>query len=424
MNKRLDKRGAAYLLAICWIVYFCSYLGRLNYSSVMSELIGTVLTKSQAGWVNTAFLIAYASGQLINGMLSEKVSPRWLAAAGAVGGGLMNIAFAFARSFPEMVLLRLMTGFFMSMLWPSILCAMVRLMQHDDKVSGTVNIASSMAAGTLVSYAMSAGLIYLFNWEAVFWVPGTLLLLSGILWVVAYPRITRMAVVEVAETGSFGAPKMPGESLPLIRLAFIPVLSVVIVPVILHGVIKDGVSAWVPTYIGEVFGKSTSFSALVSVLLPLFNLTGAYMAQYAYRRLGGNALKGSAVFFGIAALILTLMLSVAKENLALTVLCFALITSSMMAVNVLLINLLPLRFEQYGRSATVSGGLNAIAYGGSALASGMIGVLSSAYGWNATVVSWFILMVVGCALCAVFRGASAEERSHGNGGSVPKELNP
>ena len=46
MNKRLDKRGASYLLAICWIVYFCSYLGRLNYSSVMSELIGTVLTLS------------------------------------------------------------------------------------------------------------------------------------------------------------------------------------------------------------------------------------------------------------------------------------------------------------------------------------------------------------------------------------------
>ena len=82
MNERLDKKGAMQLFCICWLIYFCSYLGRLNYSSVMNELIGTVMTKAQAGWVNTAFLVAYAAGQLINGMLAEKVSPRWFAAAG------------------------------------------------------------------------------------------------------------------------------------------------------------------------------------------------------------------------------------------------------------------------------------------------------------------------------------------------------
>ena len=49
MNERLDKKGAMQLFCICWLIYFCSYLGRLNYSSVMNELIGTVMTKASGG---------------------------------------------------------------------------------------------------------------------------------------------------------------------------------------------------------------------------------------------------------------------------------------------------------------------------------------------------------------------------------------
>lgn len=97
------------------------------------------------------------------------------------------------------------------------------------------------------------------------------------------------------------------------------------------------------------------------------------------------------------------MLTVARGSLVLTMLCFAVITSAMMAVNMLLITLLPLYFERYGRAATVSGALNAVAYGGSALTSGLIGVLSSACGWNAAVLSWLGRMVAACALCVIFR---------------------
>ena len=221
--------------------------------------------------------------------------------------------------------------------------------------------------------------------------------------------IARTAIVPEKEFNA--VPRADGPAMPLTELMVIPAFFIAIVPAILHGAIKDGVTAWVPTYVCEVFGKSTSFSALVSALLPLFNLTGAYLAQYAYKKAGENTLKGSAAFFGLAALVLVFMLTAGKGNLLLTMLCFAIITSSMMAVNVLLINLLPLQFGEYGRSATVSGCLNAIAYGGSALASGMIGVLSSAYGWNATVASWLILMVLGCILCAAGRRATLERRN-------------
>ena len=141
----------------------------------------------------------------------------------------------------------------------------------------------------------------------------------------------------------------------------------------------------------------------MSALLPLVNLTGAYLAQAVYEKTGRNTLRASAIFFFVATLMLAAMLTVARGSLALTMLCFAVITSAMMAVNMLLITLLPLYFERYGRAATVSGALNAVAYGGSALTSGLIGVLSSACGWNAAVLSWLGMMVAACVLCVIFR---------------------
>jgi len=123
MKKILDQKGTRLLFLICWVAYFCSYLGRLNYSSVMAVLIDNQLTKAQAGWINTAFLATYAAGQLINGILTEKFPPAAMVFTGVIGGGLTNIAFAFADGFSSMFFLRMLTGYFVSMIWPPMLCA-------------------------------------------------------------------------------------------------------------------------------------------------------------------------------------------------------------------------------------------------------------------------------------------------------------
>ena len=405
---RLNRKGYRILFSLIWIVYFCSYLGRLNYTAVMGELISNVIDKTQAGWVQTCFLIAYAGGQLLNGMLADKVSPRIMVAVGAIGGGLANILFAFARSFPIMAILRFADGLFMSTLWPSMVVAMVRYMTAKDKIRCSIDIASSMSVGTLLSYAAKAAILKWLNWSWSFMLPGIVLACMGIVWYLAFPRMETYAVLP-DESGADTA-KARAEQLPIGKLIMIPCLLVAVLPVVLHGVIKDGVTAWVPAYLCEVHNQTPAFSSLLSMLLPLFNLAGAYMAKYVYEKTNHNALTAASVFFAISFVTLGIMLAGAQSLLFPTVVCFALITSFMMAVNVLLINLLPLQFEQYGRAATVSGGLNAVAYGGSALASGLIGVISDRFRWTATVASWFGMMAIAFAVCFIFRMAKKTAR--------------
>lgn len=48
--------------------------------------------------------------------------------------------------------------------------------------------------------------------------------------------------------------------------------------VVLHGALKNGVTSWVPTMVQANFAASPALSAAVSMVLPLVNLTDAYLA--------------------------------------------------------------------------------------------------------------------------------------------------
>ena len=107
------------LFGLCWVVYFSSYLGRLNFSGVMSQMMAeNLMDKSQAGLVNTVFFVTYAAGQLINGVLGDRCSPRWMLFIGCMGAGICNLMGGVTRNFGVILLLRALDGYFMAMLGP------------------------------------------------------------------------------------------------------------------------------------------------------------------------------------------------------------------------------------------------------------------------------------------------------------------
>ena len=83
----------------------------------------------------------------------------------------------------------------------------------------------------------------------------------------------------------------------------------------------------------------------------------------------------------------------------LSALLFAVITASMMAVNTLYVNMIPLHFEKEGRVSTVSGFLNSVAYLGSAISTFTIGVLVERAGWSVTILSWVVITAAAFLVC-------------------------
>ena len=399
MKKKLtDKRRGFFLFALCWLVYFTSYIGRLNYSSVMASMKEEgLLTLSQAGSISMIYFFAYGGGQLINGILGDKVKPQWMIFTGLFCSGIANLLMGVVKHYPLMLLLWGINGYTQAMIWPPIIRIFAELYTEEDKVKYSVDIVSSMAIGTLTSYLISACAMRFANWKFAFYIPAVFLMGAALIWMSGYRYIYRFlerngtvqAEPQKRKAASKGASKASFQELLLGSG-----LTAILLPVMIHGVLKDGVTQWVPTYIYERFDVTASFSVIITMILPLINLSGAYLARMADRRNLKKEVQSSIVFFAAAVAALVLLLGLGKYHVLFTAVLFAVITASMMAVNVLFVNLIPLHFEKQGRVSTVSGFLNSVAYMGSAISTFTIGVIVEHCGWNVTILTWIGITVL------------------------------
>ena len=71
-KKYLEGKQAAWLFGLCFLVYFSTYLGRLNYSASLAEMIRSEnMDKGAAGLIGTLFFLSYGMGQLVSGFLGD-----------------------------------------------------------------------------------------------------------------------------------------------------------------------------------------------------------------------------------------------------------------------------------------------------------------------------------------------------------------
>ena len=79
------------LTFICSLVYFASYLTRLNYQVMIAAVAeAEQLAKSTVSLAVTALFISYGLGQLLAGVLGDKAEPETLILAGLGGSVVIN----------------------------------------------------------------------------------------------------------------------------------------------------------------------------------------------------------------------------------------------------------------------------------------------------------------------------------------------
>lgn len=394
------------LFVLCWIAYFTSYLGRLNYSSAMTVMIKeTVLSKSQAGFISMTYFFAYGIGQLLNGFLGDKVNPRKMIFLGLSISGAANLIMGCFADFGIMAAVWCINGYAQAMIWPPIIRIFAEMLEEKTKLRFCINIISTQALGTLASYLLSAAVIYLNGWNGVFFAAAALLIAAALLWDIKFRKIEKFSMEYGIDDGTEDGIKSGSRKenqVPFLSLLTGSGILVILIPVIVHGVLKDGVTSWVPTYISETFLTSPALSILVTTVVPVINLTGAYAAQYLYRKWKKQETKTAACFFLAATVSLLCLWLFGSKSLLLTVILLSVITASMMAVNTIFVNLLPLRFERAGRVSTVSGFLNSMAYLGCAISTFTIGILVQNNGWENTILSWLGITFLALIMCILF----------------------
>lgn len=402
-HKRVkDHRVAVMLFLLCWLAYVVAYLGRLNFSACLNEIIkADGFTKASAGLIGTGFFFSYGVGQLVSGFLGDRVSSIWMVFWGLAFSSACNLAMFFLTTPYAMVFVWCINGFAQSMLWSPIIRIIAEYYNSRQRARVCVDIASSPVVGTLVVYASSALIITVAGWRYAFFTGAAATAFMAVLWIFGMRRIERHTEkhgVYEDEPAAKTANAAEGKQKSTWQMILFSGLGVVAVSLVLQGILKEGVTTWVPTYISETFQLDSAVSIISTALLPLSNLTGIYLSSFMHKTFFKDEVSTSRFFFLAGGVCFVALYFFSDVNVVVSLLLLAGATSSMMGVNTMMTSVLPVRFGKLGKSSTMSGTMNASVHLGSAISSYGIGSLSALLGWQKTIFGWCICAALGVIL--------------------------
>jgi len=108
------------MLFITMFCYLFFYTGRHNFgwaAKGMSAELG--ISYQQIGWISFSMLMGYAIGQLINGNLADRLSPKIMILTGGFLSIVCNLSISYANTYAVILILWTLNGYFQSMAWGS-----------------------------------------------------------------------------------------------------------------------------------------------------------------------------------------------------------------------------------------------------------------------------------------------------------------
>lgn len=382
------------IFLLCFLAYSATYICRLNYSCIIPQLSSLgIMNESKIASVSSAFFVCYGLGQIVSGIIGDKINTRYMIFFGVFLSSVSNILICFLNSFEFLIVLWALNGLFQSLVWSPIL--KLASVEYDAKTCDKFGMQMSVTVplGTVLSYAVSLVTMIFLPWKYVFLTCGVILFAVSLIWILGTQRLE----LHKNTTKS----KSEFNIAASLKTLVITGTVILLVPIIVQGTLKDSVTQWVPEFFSSRFNSNTSFSLLLTMLLPVVNVTGAFFAKKVNDKLNNEA-KTSALFFFIALVFLVVLFAFSSKSLVVSLVSMIMITNCMFAVNVMLITIIPLKFAKYGNVSTVAGLLNATAYIGCAIANQISGGILSRSSWNTVIFFWIILALTAIAFCFIY----------------------
>ncbi len=397
MLKIIEKKYSSMLVWLCVAIYFVSYITRINYGAVLVEIIASKgIGKAAASLALTGSAVTYGVGQLISGYMGDKLKPHHLIISGLIITASMNALLPFCN-FHMMIVAWCINGLAQAMMWPPIVKIMTSYLTVDEYKRGSVKVSWGSSFGTIAVYLLAPVIIKTLSWEYVFYFCAFFTLAMVFVLLFCYPKITSHAeyceteVLSTSGTDSFACS---------INSVSVLLMFVCIAPgIILQGVLRDGITTWMPTYISDTYHLGSAVSILTGVVLPIFSILSYQFASFLNRKVVKNEMSCAAAIFLIGAVASALLFLAGNNSALLSVLMSAVITGAMHGVNVILICMTPPYFAKHGKVSLISGALNSCTYLGAALSTFGMAIISDRFGWHATIGVWALIALLGAVVC-------------------------
>ncbi len=404
-NKGLTK--ATLLLILCWVVYTCSYIGKLSYGANIGEIREAFggNAETEAGLVSTFFFFSYAIGQIINGLLCKRYNIKYVVCTCLMVGGAMNVLIALSPDIRYLKFIWLVNGIAMSFLWPTLIRLLSETLKKENVDKAIVVMGTTVATGTFLVYGMSALFVGIANFKWTFFLAAALLITVAIIWFFSFDGLVKPLKKEAdeeheAERNSVEAESLDGRasSVKITKNFLIVLVCVLAFFAAANNYVKDGLTTWTPAILKDVFNTQGWMSILLTLLLPLLAIPGTVLAVKLY-----NIVKNfigtctlmfvmSAVLMGVVIWTIPTSGTGGTTGLIVTVGAFSLISALMNGIDNIIVSMVPLQLKGKVNSGRLAGVLNGFCYVGSAIATYSLAAIKTALGsWRAM---FFVLLAI------------------------------
>ena len=408
-TKTKANDSSALISVLFCLLYFTSYMTRKSFGAVKLGIPDSLLTDVQIGYIGSALFFTYGAGQIVSGLLGDRVDPRKLIFLGLGATTLCNAAFPFVTSVPLLVVLWGVNGFAQALFWPPIVKLMTIYLKGDSYTRTVMSVSMAAQVALLAVYASAALFVSISAWRGMFALSCVLAVVTGAVLVFGFralerrhPNAVRDALAGKTDEASDPASDQP-EATPkkesLWRIILSSGLLFVFVMTASVGFLRDGIEEWMSTYLYTTFSLEADLSTLMNLFMPIFGLFCVRMAAVLHLRIIKDEMREVTLLMSVCAAA-TLALGLFHTlSPVFSIVMIVLSVGCIHATNTSLTCYLPARFVKSGRVSTVSGLVNAFTYVGSTLATSLTPAVAAGAGWSVTILSWSAVAMVCLASC-------------------------
>ena len=274
--------------------YTCRYNFAIANKSISDEF---GFTKGQMGTIITTALFAYACGQIINGLLTDRIGGKRAMLIGAAGTVIMNILFGFA-SFAGMLslflLIRGLDGYLQSFGAPGMVKINAAWFAKTERgrfagIFGFMINAGRFLINTF-GPALLAGFVFLglwhvppLHWRWLFWIPAGIAVLAAITMAfIAKETPQQAGFPPVDEEHIRGDETRASIATVFKAIASNPVIWVVALAYGCTGAVRQGIDQWFFRFMQEVhhFDLHDVRFKYLGVLIPFVASAGSLISGY------------------------------------------------------------------------------------------------------------------------------------------------
>lgn len=378
------KKAFAYG-AICAVAYCTVYISRDILSALSPQLTEqSIFNTAQLGTLSSLFFITYAVGQLINGMIGDKLSGKHMVSFGLILAGICLFFLPTVTATPWLAYTVYgVMGFFLAMIY----APMTKLIAENNEPDLTTrcNVAHSMAS--YVAAPIAGLLAAWLAWKQAFRISSGLLIIMGIAFFAVFTYFEKHDMVRY---GQFKPKKEAGGSIRVLLDRQILKWTVI---AMLTGIVRTAVLFWLPSYISQHLGFDPEKASLMYTVGTSVIAVNSFLAVFLFERLKQNLDRSILLFFSVSALCFFGVFAISQPYINLALLILAMIFSNC-ASSLMWSRYCP-SLRDTGMVSSATGFLDFSSYLAAAISSKLFAGAVGAIGWSNLILVWCGLMCIG-----------------------------